>query len=72
MSTKKLQVLDVSIKQAENADTVDGKHASEFANASDVTALQTLVGDTAVSNQIAAATVAITNEEIYEICNMPL
>lgn len=30
MSTKKLQILDYNIKQAENADTVDGKHANEF------------------------------------------
>lgn len=30
MSTKKLQILDYNIKQAENADMVDGKHANEF------------------------------------------
>ncbi len=43
MSTKKLQILDSLIKQAENADTLDGKHASDFAAASDVEALQTQV-----------------------------
>ena len=36
-----------------NSDTVDGKHANEFASATDVTALQDLVGDTSVSAQIA-------------------
>lgn len=36
-----------------NSDTVDGKHAYEFASATDVTALQALVGDTSVSAQIA-------------------
>lgn len=36
-----------------NSDTVDGKHAHEFASATDVTALQALVGDTSVSAQIA-------------------
>lgn len=37
MSTKKLQLIDNLIK---NADTVDGKHANEFASASDVEALK--------------------------------
>lgn len=32
MSTKKLQILDSLIKQAENANTLDGKHASDFLN----------------------------------------
>ena len=36
MSTKKLQILDSLVKQAENADTLDGKHANEFAAASDI------------------------------------
>ena len=60
MSTKKLQVLDYKIKQAENADTIDGKHAFDFATATDMGAaqssisdLQTKVGDTSVSDQIA-------------------
>ena len=59
MSTKKLQVLDYKIKQAENADTIDGKHAIDFATATDMVAaqsnisdLQTKVGDTSVSDQI--------------------
>lgn len=88
MSTKKLQILNSVLKQAENADTLDGKHASEFAlasnfktlqaqvndiqknayddteirdlvsaNASDIDALEELVGDTKVSDQIANAIV---------------
>lgn len=36
MATKKLQIVDSLIKQAENADTLDGKHAEDFALASDV------------------------------------
>lgn len=55
MSTKKLQIVNNLIIEASNADTVDGKHASDFAVASDVTTLQTLVGDTAVSTQISTA-----------------
>lgn len=59
MSTKRLQVLDYKIKQAENSDTVDGKHAIDFATAVDmdtaqshISDLQTKVGDTSVSDQI--------------------
>lgn len=62
MSTKKLQVIDYIIKQAENADTVDNKHASDFAGAtdmataqSDISDLQAKVGDTTVSDQISTA-----------------
>lgn len=55
MAIKKLQIIDSLIKQAENADTLDGKHAEEFAAASDVTNLQTLVGDVSVSEQINSA-----------------
>lgn len=55
MSTKKLQIIDYNIKQAENADTVDGKHASDFAAADDVSDLQVKVGDTSVSEQISTA-----------------
>ena len=62
LSTKKLQVLDYKIKQAENADTIDGKHAIDFATATDMDAaqsnisdLQTKVGDTSVSDQITNA-----------------
>ena len=38
-----------------NADTLDGKHASEFAAAKDVSDLQIKVGDTSVSEQISSA-----------------
>lgn len=55
MTTKKLQILDSTIKQAENADTLDGKHAEEFALSSDVNTLQQLVGDTPVASQITTA-----------------
>jgi hypothetical protein len=55
LSTKKLQLLSSVIKQAENADTIDGKHADEFAATSDVNNLKTLVGDVAVSEQISDA-----------------
>ena len=58
MSTKKLQVLDYKI----NADTLDDKHASDFASASDMTEtkndiddLQAKVGDESVSSQIATS-----------------
>lgn len=44
-----------------NADTVDGKHASEFALVSDITALQSLVGDTSVSTQISTAVASKAN-----------
>lgn len=66
MSTKKLQILDYTVKQADNADTVDGKHAADFASATDMAAaqsdisnLQSKVGDTAVSSQITSAISAI-------------
>lgn len=52
MATKKIQILDSLIKQAENADTLDGKHADEFALASEVEVLQEKVGDNTVSEQI--------------------
>lgn len=62
MATKKIQILDYNIKQSENSDTLDGKHASDFASASDMTTaksnigeLQTKVGDKSVSNQISTA-----------------
>lgn len=66
MSIKKLQVIDYTVKQADNADTVDGKHAANFASATDMTAaqsdisnLQSKVGNTAVSSQIITAINAI-------------
>lgn len=62
MSTKKLQIIDYLVKQAENADTLDSKHASDFASATDMSTaqsnigdLQTKVGDTSVSEQINSA-----------------
>lgn len=49
-----------------NADTVDGKHASDFASAStmstvqsNVTSLQNLVGGTSVANQISSAMASV-------------
>lgn len=36
MSTKKIQILNSTVKQAQNADTLDGMHADEFATPSDV------------------------------------
>lgn len=52
MSTRKLQIIgDFN----SNADTLDGKHASEFASASDVEQLQIKVGDMTVSEQLDAA-----------------
>lgn len=38
-----------------NSDTVDGKHASDFAAATEMSALQSLVGDVSVSEQISEA-----------------
>ena len=38
-----------------NADTVDGKHASDFATTDDIAAIQALVGDTPISQQVSAA-----------------
>lgn len=59
MPTIKIKQPDGSWKYtnepSSNADTLDGKHADEFAAASDVEALQTKVGDTSVSEQINTA-----------------
>ena len=52
MATKKIQIVDSLIKQAENADTLDGKHAEEFALAADMKTLKSLVGDDSVAEQI--------------------
>ena len=38
-----------------NADTLDGKHANEFALVTDVEALQTKIGNTSVAEQISTA-----------------
>ena len=58
-----------------NADTLDGKHASEFASATDVSNLKALVGDVSVSEQIedAIATKADsthTHEEYASVDDM--
>lgn len=59
MPTIKIKQPDGSWKYtnepSSNADTLDGKHADEFATASDVEALQTKVGDASVSEQINTA-----------------
>lgn len=68
MATKKLQILGSLTQGSQNADTLDGKHADEFASAVDVETLKSRVGDTSVSEQIAAAVYAITNAEIDDIC----
>ena len=44
MATKKLQILGSLVKQAENANTLGGKPASDFAMASDVAQLTKEVG----------------------------
>lgn len=59
MPTRKIQILGTMLKQAENADTLDGKHADEFAAASDVEVLKSQVGDTPVSEQI---NIAVANK----------
>ena len=53
MSTKKLQI--IGSLGSSDADTLDGKHADEFALASDMSDLQIKVGDTSVSTQISEA-----------------
>lgn len=47
-----------------NADTLDGKHADEFAAASDVEDLKELVGNTSVSDQINEALAEIPTQDI--------
>lgn len=59
MSTKKLQIIG-SLGNSD-ADTLDGKHASEFASASDVAALEGLVGDKSVSEQVETAVSNLEN-----------
>lgn len=58
MSTKKIQIIDSLVKQAENANTLDGKSAEEFALTSDVEELQLQVGDSSVADQIESALAA--------------
>lgn len=64
MATKKLQIVDNLVKQAENADTLDGQHASDFTLATDFSELQELVGDLPVSEQINAATKNLVCETV--------
>lgn len=47
-----------TVLQSNNADKLDNKDSTEFAAASDVTKLNNLVGDTAVSTQIDTAITA--------------
>ena len=47
-----------------NSDTVDGKHAADFATVESVDMLQTLVGSTSVQSQISTAVGAITPASI--------
>ena len=51
MATKKLQILDYTIKQAENANTLGGKSAEEFALVSDVEELQSQLEDADAANK---------------------
>ena len=64
-----LAALAAKTEEANNADTVDGMHAEDFAKADDFVAaqgeiseLQTLVGDIKVSEQIAEA---IANQDLF-------
>jgi hypothetical protein len=79
MSTKKIQIINSLVKQAENADTLDGKHADEFAAASEVDAsienLQTQI-DAISNNPTTASNVyivpyysstSITDAQVAEI-----
>lgn len=66
MPTQKIQIIGGLIKEAENADTLDGKHASDFAIASDVEALKTQVGNTPVANQINTAIAEISETFLSE------
>lgn len=47
-----------------NADTVDGKHAADFATATGLSDLKALVGDTSVSTQISNAVSAKSTVKI--------
>lgn len=64
MSTKKIQILDSMIKQAENANTLGGRSASYFAVASEFNELQSLVGETPVATQISTAVETITADDL--------
>jgi hypothetical protein len=61
MATKILQIVDTLVK---DADTLDGKHAEEFALVSDIEALQIQVGDGTVAEQISTAVAQKTQVQI--------
>lgn len=50
-----------------NADTLDGKHASDFALAIDVSDLQDKVGDMSVSSQIASALASVIAQKTVQL-----
>ena len=64
MSTKRIQILDSMIKQAENANTLGGRLPSYFAPASEINELHALVGDTSVQIQISQAIEEITADNL--------
>jgi len=64
MSTKKLQIIDSLVKQAENANTLDGKSAEEFALTSDIEQLQSQVGDSSVADQISSAVSTLSETSV--------
>lgn len=51
----------IKTSQAADADTVDGKHAEDFALAADLSTISSLVGDTAVETQISTAMSQVTD-----------
>lgn len=72
MSTKKLQIMGSLMPQSVDADTLDGKHAEEFALSDDVEKLQKMVGDASVSEQISDAVdqksqVQIVTDDVAEV-----
>lgn len=54
-----------SVGYADNADTVDNKHADEFASASELEELKDKVGDESVSSQISTAMEGISAASHY-------
>ena len=61
MATKILQIVDNTIK---DADTLDGKHAEEFALASDVDIIKSQIGEGTVAEQINNAVAPKTQVQI--------
>ena len=73
MSTKKIQILGSF--GSSDADTLDGKHAEDFASASKVAELENLVGDEKVAEQISNAINEYSNtsgNKIYTQNNEPI